>query len=194
MKILVIGVPRSGTTSLIKAVSEKYVSEPFYNRIDNADNAIGIIKEHIRLGNNIKFTVEQYPKDCTSDIKRARFWKRLVALFDKTLLIDRYDFDDHLIAYARLKYCNENGLEIMVPYQDKDYTTSPEIHTKELIDLKNMLTKVSKSTNVPIISYEALFYGDTKKEFLDLGLEYTSQAASQLNPAGRLRNGKKSIL
>ena len=86
MKILVIGVPRSGTTSLIKAVSEKYVSEPFYNRIDNADNAIGIIKEHIRLGNNIKFTVEQYPKDCTSDIKRARFWKRLVALFDKTLL------------------------------------------------------------------------------------------------------------
>jgi hypothetical protein len=27
-----------------------------------------------------------------------------------------------------------------------------------------------------------------------LGLEYTSQAASQLNPAGRLRNGKKSIL
>ena len=57
-----------------------------------------------------------------------------------------------------------------------------------------MLTKVSKSTNVPIISYEALFYGDTKNEFLEMGLEYTSQAAAQLNTAGRLRNGKKSIL
>ncbi len=194
MKVLVIGVPRSGTTSLIKAVSDKYVSEPFYNRFEHSNDAISMIEDLLEKDNNIKLTVEQYPLDCTSDIKRARFWKRLVSLFDKTLLIDRFDFNDHLIAYARLKYCNENGIEIMVPYEDKDYTTSPEVHTEELKGLKEILVKLSRSVNVPIKSYEALFYGDTKNEFSEMGLEFTSKAKAELNPARRLRNGKRSMI
>lgn len=146
MKILLITLPRTGSTSLLKNLSEKYnlkaISEPFnpsnknleqYENFDwNTANEI-CVKTHINH-------------------KDILFYLNFVKLFDRVILVSRRNLK---LCAESLSYAN---------YFDNFSEKYEWINTPNLIDniklVKNFdtdLKKLSELINIDILYYEDLF-------------------------------------
>ena len=146
MKVLLITLPRTGSTSLLKKISEEQklnsISEPF---------------------NDVNGNLEKY-KDYdwknTNDIcvkthinhKNITFYLEFVKFFDKVILLSRKD----LMACAEsLSYANH--------YQNftekYEWIKTPNFNNniKLVKEFNKELKKLSKLTNIKILYYEDLF-------------------------------------
>ena len=98
MKILILGTPRSGTTSLVKFIDShiklpnyKMIIEPFNSELDgyimNIDSIINfknlLIKNLFLIGN------DEYPKDSFANVYEYFEW--CFSYFDKIIILDRKD-------------------------------------------------------------------------------------------------------
>jgi len=150
VKIIIISLPRSGSTSLLHKLSndmklEEY-NEPFraennhkdYNWLDGKDNYI------------VKTLIGQ-PR-----VKNAvSFYKEYCKKFDKIILLSRRDLLDCAKSYAYLQWNlstiskNDNYVWEITPNLNEVYQT--------ILNLNSNLEKLSSEINIDIIYYEDIY-------------------------------------
>jgi hypothetical protein len=187
MKILLLGTPRSGSTSLIRLVNShinlpnyKMVIEPFNNSLYfDGNNTIETLLqyENILVKNLFLIGNDEYPKDSFIDVFEYLNW--CYTYFDKIIVLDRRD----RIAQSESFVINETM------WREKGVGW----HTKKIYDLDGIdksyletmigrytqsgkiLNDIAYTNNFPIFYYEDIFLNHNmkivKKLFEYLGMD-----------------------
>lgn len=165
MKILIISLPRTGSTSLMhKIAGEKNlraISEPFYNTNKKP------IKPYDD-GCLIKTIVNQYPKIVTDPIE---WYVEFSKEFDETILLSRRNLKACIESLAYLNHFKFQGFISNRNYFWEE-TPNYKISEKYINDCDYKINKLSEILNIPIIFYEDIF---------------------DVNSEERLRRGNKEI-
>lgn len=176
MRILIIGTPRSGTSTLMRALS----SSTGY-------------KQYIEPWNpTIKQEMLPYPYDWNDDIvvktivwdipenycqyeSNSVFYKELVKDFDRVVILGRKSREDLLFSFAYQRnldelhnYTRPPG-SWLFPYHLDPRKINLEPYRKEVERVCNSLLEVSKDLDIPITWYEDLYCDnvDYINQFLD---------------------------
>jgi len=194
MKILIIGLPRSGTTSVMRAISESlhlpHYEEPFY--------VSDKLKKHINFFNLksgdfvMKVITHQTPNDCVTDESKRKYWSFLASKFERVILMDRLDFDDHLISYTNLKNCLKKGVSRFKNYDPKNIVISDDIKF-ELTTQKEIMSTISDELKLDILYYEDIFNVENDP-FKILGVPYSCDANRHFDPSVRIRGLRNNII
>lgn len=163
MKILIIGTPRSGTSSLVVGIGEslkyKIISEPFnYTSKDISYNLVKDGKFVIPENCALKNIIRQQPKEM-SEINFIDFYDLFVPLFDKVIVITRIRQDLLIESYLQAL---ETGVWHDKWVKTHEFDDYEEEHQRMETNLK-MLHIVAKRYNLPITYYEELYSGDKEK-------------------------------
>lgn len=226
MRFLIFGVPRSGTTSLYHAIVEQISegeNEPF-----TTDKWVGIyynlskldLESKIKTKKNfcLKSLAHQFPKFLPQKTPPnpksiCDNFNYLSKLFDKVILLDRRNEDEHLESFFNLinkiEIRNKKGRHHAAwgfeswygdEITEKVKNTLIENGFKELLLLlKKSIKNISEKNNIPITYYEDLYSANkdirTKEiEKLELGLN-TNLILKHTHPKHKLRLGdSKPIL
>tara|TARA_B110000285_G_scaffold228608_1_gene291841 strand:+ start:69 stop:647 length:579 start_codon:yes stop_codon:yes gene_type:complete len=192
MKILIIAIPRSGSTTLMNSIGNslklKRIVEPF-NESDNKDvnwdytpeNNV-IVKDLIAI--NVNNPIE--------------FYKNYSKLFDKTILLSRKSTQE-LVESCSFQALQPNQLPNRW-HEKYIYTQKGDISGWKnwMIKTKNNLETLSNELNIEIDWYEDLYCGDEEKivNFLNkhkINVDIP-EFTEYLNPKHRLRQFKKTII
>jgi hypothetical protein len=187
MKILLLGTPRSGSTSLVRLINShinlpnyKMVIEPFNNSLYfDGNNTIKTLLqyENILVKNLFLIGNDEYPKDSFIDVFEYLNW--CYTYFDKIIVLDRRD----RIAQSESFVINETmwrekgiGWHTKKIYDldgiDKSYLeTMIDRYTKS----SKILNDIAYTNNFPIFYYEDIFLNHNmkvvKKLFEYLGMD-----------------------
>jgi hypothetical protein len=146
MKILIISLPRTGSTSLLKKISIENNLKPIGEPFNNTNNNIEIYKNFDWNTEN-NFVVKTHINHMSLD-----FYIDFVKLFDKIILLSRLN----------LKECAES-LAYAAHYKDyaSEYKWHKTPNLEKNIQLVNSfsekLIELSKLINVEISYYENIF-------------------------------------
>jgi hypothetical protein len=161
MKILVISLPRTGSTSFSKKLAKdnnlSFVFEPF------APNA--------ELLNILKNFDTDYKKDdvvvktLINDEYSIDWLIELSKEFDKTYLLSRKDLKQCVDSWAYLNY-NRGEIDFETEYYWEKTPNYDECE-KQIYDWNDKLKLISKQLNIPIRYYEDIF--DSTKNRLRKG-------------------------
>jgi hypothetical protein len=151
MKILLITLPRTGSTSLLKKIAEEQnlilISEPFNNINGNLEKYKNYNWENI---NDICVKTHINHKDVT-------FYLEFVKFFDEVILLSRKDLN---ACAESLSYANyfQNFTE------KYDWINTPNLNEniKLVKKFNEDLEKLSKLININILYYEDLFNLESK--------------------------------
>ena len=151
MKILLITLPRTGSTSLLKKIAEEQnlilISEPFNNINGNLEKYKNYNWENI---NDICVKTHINHKDVT-------FYLEFVKFFDEVILLSRKDLN---ACAESLSYANhfQNFTE---KYK---WIKTPNLNEniKLVKEFNEELEKLSKLTNIKISYYEELFDSESE--------------------------------
>jgi hypothetical protein len=151
MKILLITLPRTGSTSLLKKIAEEQnlilISEPFNNINGNLEKYKNYNWENI---NDICVKTHINHKDVT-------FYLEFVKFFDEVILLSRKDLN---ACAESLSYANyfQNFTE------KYDWINTPNLNEniKLVKKFNEDLKKLSKLININILYYEDLFNLESK--------------------------------
>jgi len=151
MKILLITLPRTGSTSLLKKISKEQklnsISEPFNNVNGNLEK----YKDY-KWKNENDICVKTHINH-----KSIRFYLDFVKFFDKVILLSRKDLN----ALAEsLSYANH-----FQNFTEKyEWITTPNLNQniKLVKEFNKELEKLSKLINIDILYYEDLFNSESE--------------------------------
>ena len=184
MNFLIISSPRCGSTSLQKSISNSYNSKLIYE----PDSPWGIQQKNYKLENVVVKTMF-HQIDNTSVIlgnlplsffdKCYNFYCDLIPKFDNVILLGRENTKDHAESLANLY----NGSSDSEKYEYKlDIDLNPIINQ---LSLENAyLKKLSDNFNIPMDTYESIYYGDglkNKQIRLDYNILDTKNKLRQIN-------------
>jgi hypothetical protein len=186
MRILLLGTPRSGSTSLVKLIDShislpnyKMFIEPFNKVLHNDFNSITPLLEfeNILVKNLFLIGNDEYPNDSFKNVYEYLDW--CYTFFDKIIILDRID----TVAQSESFVVNETN------WRER----GTDWHTKKIYDLskidarylQTMIERYTQSTtilkdisvknNFPIFYYEDIFLNhnveDMKKLFVYLEME-----------------------
>lgn len=156
---LIIGIPRSGTTSLMKSIASAYelpyVYEPFRHSISNFEINNVVLKTQLNQIDNQMYTEivdESHLEKC------VEFYTKFSKQFDKTILIVR----NNIIQGAQSLAVQYNGME-----ERSKYVYYPELYDEtanKLIGkiklINEYMIKLSDNLSIPIDTYENVYYGN----------------------------------
>jgi hypothetical protein len=207
MKILLLGTPRSGSTSLVRLIDShinlfnyKMFIEPFNSILDNATDSINpLLKyENILVKNLFLSGNDEYPKGSFKDMFEYLNW--CYSFFDKIIILDRKD----KVAQSESFTINET----MWREKGLDWHT-PKIYDIDKIEpsyLKTMLGRYIKSSeilhnisnqhNFPIFYFEDIFLNKSRKHiellfsYLDMELNELNYTEYILSPIRKVRINK----
>lgn len=152
MKILIISLPRCGSTSLMGSLSQKYgldeIFEPWnYNRVR-------VQYESSKPNIVLKTIIGQHPKEVTPD-QSLNWLKTLTKEFDETILLSRKDLKSCAESWAYLNFHKKTHNSLEKYY----YIDPPNLEWAiNDIEIKNKkLVTLSKEINIPITYYEDIF-------------------------------------
>ena len=214
MKILILGTPRSGSTSLVKFINShinlsnyQMVIEPFNNTLYfNRNNTIETLLqyENILVKNLFLIDNDEYPKESFIDGFEYLNW--CYTYFDKIIILDRKD----KIAQSESFAVNETSMrESGVGWH------TPKIYDVEKIEpsyIKTMIDRYTKSSEIlhniaskqkfPIFYYEDIFLEKSRKyieqlfNYLDIEINESSYIEYILSPHRRVRidKNKQSLI
>lgn len=163
MKILIIGTPRSGTSSLTiaigKSLNYKIFSEPFnYSVKHKQSNFIKNDKIIIPENSVLKNIIRQQPKEL-SNIHWLEFYEQFIPLFDKVILITRIRQDLLLESFLQAQETNVWHEKWVKTHEFKNC----EETKKRMEENLEMLQTLSKKYKLPITLYENLYSGEEGK-------------------------------
>ena len=192
MKILIISVPRSGSTTLIKALSStlklKKIDEPFN------EGLWGSVKYDIIPENNV--VVKSLIDIVVPNHNTINFYKEYSKLFDKTIILSRHNVKELSESYAFQAWKNSKNPNTW--HQKYTYSQNGDIDKWVEFMIKNKadLEILSNELNIEIDWYEDLYCGDEEKivNFLNkhkLNVDIP-KFCNPLNPIHRLRQIKKT--
>ena len=224
--ILIVGVHRSGTTFLGDKLSKqvgKFISEPWNSwvHLDSYKASTYPINSYISKFNNVVKTFpDQLPINYTGN--RLDWLLELVEYMgiDRTILISRKDFKEHLTSYTNLMYrvyrhrqffkktgIFDSSLKLPVhsEWREEDIPKwflnlkEQKINNKEdLINNRDLLFKLSTSIDKKITWYEDLFGEDREKSLeiiksWDLGIN-ENKLNIDLNPMHKKKKPNRTAL
>jgi len=186
MKLLILGLPRTGTSNLLYKISEQgfaKISEP-YNiplhknkypwplRWDSYKTDIVVKHLVFSNSNSQQLPLPKYTKD--KEFSITLFAKE----FDKIILLDRRDYKIHLESYINLHYkmkYNKESLHLKYNYKEipSEYINNFLQKNKQidLIESKELIKELSTILNIPITWYEDL-YGEDRIKSLKIIQEW----------------------
>lgn len=206
MKILILGISRSGTTSLRRGFAQqnyKTIGEPFNELVTgNRNYPLEELSNDIDIC--VKTLCDQVPKNI--DLSFDDFIKKFVKDFDKIILLDRMNDIEHEESFVHLMWRlsrNEDAhtewTADIVPQEFKDNFYYHNQHTHIYLQ-KEQLKRISEYTNTPITWYEEL-YGEDRLKSFDIINKWNIENIDPfelneyLNPKNKLKKGdKKSII
>ena len=176
MKILIIGCVRTGTTSLLDGiVQQNYyrISEPF-NRLYR-DVLLYPIDFSLHKNICVKTITYQKPNEY-NEYDIIYFYKKFIKNFDRIILLDRYNFEEHWISSVNLYWKGRIKEEKKL----KDWPQHSRWYISDLtnemikecktgwwndffIQQKYQIKEISKEFNIDITYYEDLFGEDRNK-------------------------------
>ena len=187
MRVLILGTPRSGSTSLVRLVNShinlpnyKMVIEPFNNSLYfDGNNTIETLLqyENILVKNLFLIGNDEYPKDSFIDVFEYLNW--CYTYFDKIIVLDR----KNRIAQSESFVINETmWREKGIGWHTKKIYDLDRIDKSYLETMIDRYTKSSKilndiayTNNFPIFYYEDIFLNHNmkvvKKLFEYLGMD-----------------------
>ena len=215
MKVLIVGLPRSGTTSLQNSFSDQgytKINEPYNYALDISNQKLVNKtinydyppKEVIEEDNVIVKTIVGH----IADIWEHDWYSFIIEFskhFDKVILLDRLQFEEHLMSVVHLKYKLSKGESVRQKWIRDDINDDflagyMAAGGDELLkNDKAQLKRISDKLNIPITYYENLYSDDRIAVFelinkwnLDIDpfdmLDY-------LDPSKKLKqNDKKSVI
>jgi len=146
MKILIIALGRTGSTSLLFKLAE--------------ENGLSVIMEPLKRNEYredendiiIKTLIWQIP-----DGENPENWfKYLISKFDKTILLTRRDLRGLTESLAYYRYHKHNGFHSNTPYLWEKTPNYDEIESL-VIQSNDILNKIGKELNIEITYYEDIF-------------------------------------
>lgn len=193
MKILIIGPPRSGTSSFIRELCDitKYegIGEP-YNYSRSVKNYYDY---PIKLKDNTvcKTLTLQTPVEFKNDF--LKFIQEFNKYFDKTILLTRLNKEDHILSLLNLKVRflkNQNQHNHWYKEDIKDYRHLVNYETDVLPHI-NAVNRTASLLNLTPIPYEELYGDDREKslkiiESFNLNLD-SKELNERLDPKYRYR-------
>lgn len=211
MKLLIVGTPRSGTTSLIRGIGNqgffKY-GEPFNPVRKGFTGNYNDILNDLNTTKNIvvKCLCEQIPIDTKYyPIDPIDFYRQFAKKFDRVILLDRSDMWKHKQSMVFLiwRLVNKKSVhsrwtwdEIPNKFKKEEY---PALKWEErLLKQKKDLIKLSDYIDIPIIYYENLYSKDRVRSLniiksWDLPIDpYVLN--EYLDPLYKLKQDKKTII
>jgi len=168
MRILLLGTPRSGSTSLVKLIDShislpnyKMFIEPFNEVLHNDFNSITPLLEfeHILVKNLFLIGNDEYPKDSFKNVHEYLDW--CYTFFDKIIILDRID----KVAQSESFVINET----IWRERRTDWHTQKvyDLSKIDVVYLQTMIERYTQSTtilkdisvknNFPIFYYEDIF-------------------------------------
>jgi hypothetical protein len=167
MKILIIALPRTGSTSLGETMRKKYnikkyLFEPF-NPL-----SIGIERYNSNENNIVVKTLVFQSLDEIKQEDRIEWLINLTKEFDEVILLSRKDLKACGESWAYLNYYHD--MKKFMFYENYLWKTTPhdQWRYEQVLSYHTDLEFISKSINIPITYYEDIF---------------------DLNGPGRLRKG-----
>jgi hypothetical protein len=186
MKILIIGTPRSGTTSLIRGIgNQNYFSkgEPYNYRIGpnmyNNTYPLKEVSEYEKIV--VKTLAQQVPKE-KEGTDPIDFGVEFCSYFDKIILLDRLIWKSHWESFINLHRLVEKKQTFPInkeKYQqmmfgpwipnsltNKDFEWAYQKNLdKVLKEDKKIIAGISEKLNIPITYYEKLYSEDRMEAF-----------------------------
>jgi hypothetical protein len=151
MKVLLITLPRTGSTSLLKNLSEQYnlkvISEPF-------NNVNGNLKKYKNFD---WINIDNICVKTHINHKSVRFYLEFIKFFDEVILLSRKDLN---ACAESLSYAN-----YFKNFTEKyEWINTPNLNEniKLVKEFNKNLSKLSKLTNIKISYYEDLFNSESK--------------------------------
>lgn len=201
MKILIIGIARSGTTSLLNGISKQgytKIYEPYFDKNNN--------KKFTLSNDNIvvKTIFGQLPKNYKKEWKE--FIKELIPKFDKIIWLDRKNMIEHCESFINLHYRSSlepptsvskkwKMSEIPKSFNTDDYNKKI---TKALQAEKQTFKELVDELNYKITWYEDLYNKDRIHSFETINkwnLELDSFDLNEyLTPSKKYRQNNESYL
>lgn len=152
MKIIIISIPRSGSTSLMKKLSSEngldFIFEPWntsrprekYNA--ERDNVV------------LKTIVDQFPPNITQE-NSLEWYMSFVKDFDQIILLSRRDLDSCAESWAHFNHYYKTYLSTEKYYYDNP--PNLEWAKKDITEKHNKLLEFGEKLNIPITYYEDVF-------------------------------------
>ncbi len=207
MKILLLGTPRSGSTSLVRLIDShisvfnyKMFIEPFNSILDTSIDSINpLLKyENILVKNLFLIGNDEYPKDSFKDIFEYLNW--CYSFFDKIIILDRKD----KVAQSESFTVNETmwrekGLDWHTPkIYDMDKIEPSYLKTMfdRYTESSEILYNISKQYDFPIFYFEDIFLNKSRKHiellfsYLDMELNELNYTEYILSPIRKVRINK----
>ena len=208
MKILILGTPRSGSTSLVKFIDShiklsnyKMVIEPFNNSLYfKGDSNIETLLqyENILVKNLFLLGHEEYPTKSFNNIYEYLKW--CYSYFDKIIILDRKDKLAQSESFAvNETSMREEGIDWHTPkIYDVEKIESSYIKTMidRYIESGEILKNISDTNNFPIFYYEDIFLNKSRKHieflfsYLDMEMDESNYMEWILSPYRRVRIDK----
>ena len=208
MKILILGTPRSGSTSLVKFIDShiklsnyKMVIEPFNNSLYfKGDSNIETLLqyENILVKNLFLLGHEEYPTKSFNNIYGYLTW--CYSYFDKIIILDRKDKLAQSESFAvNETSMRERGIGWHVP-KIYDVEKIEPSYIKTMIDRYTesgkILKNISDTNNFPIFYYEDIFLEKNRKHieqlfsYLDMEIDESNYMEWIVSPYRRVRIDK----
>lgn len=153
MKILIISLPRTGSTNLMRDLSRKHKIKSVFEPFDGSDReSYNMNMKNIVL----KTIVEQQPN---KDLPYLDFIKDLISQFDQTILLSRRNLNECAQSHAYFVYNRGNGFT-----SNSEYFWEPtpidDLCFRNITKWNGILEKLSNDLEIPITYYEDIY--DTK--------------------------------
>lgn len=143
MRILIISLPRTGSTSLLKRYVEKYKLD----RFDEPFSSLGNREYNLEDGSAVKTIISH---------KSVEFYSEYSTHFNEVILLSRKDLKACAESMAFLSYNIDKGYK-----HNRDYTWeyTPNLESTKVYiqECSKDLEKLSENINIPITYYEDIF-------------------------------------
>jgi hypothetical protein len=213
MKILLLGTPRSGSTSLVKFIDShiklsnyQMCIEPFNRNLypnkeydEDRDTILYVTKyNNVLVKNLFLLGHEEYPIKSFNDIYEYLNW--CYSYFDKIIILDRKDKLAQSESFAvNETSMRERGIGWHTP-KIYDVDKIEPSYIKTMIDRYTesgeILKEISDTNNFPIFYYEDIFLNKSRKHiellfsYLDMEMDETNYIEWILSPDRRVRINK----
>jgi hypothetical protein len=213
MKILLLGTPRSGSTSLVKFIDShiklsnyQMCIEPFNRNLypnkeydEDRDTILYVTKyNNVLVKNLFLLGHEEYPIKSFNDIYEYLNW--CYSYFDKIIILDRKDKLAQSESFAvNETSMRERGIGWHTP-KIYDVDKIEPSYIKTMIDRYTesgeILKEISDTNNFPIFYYEDIFLNKSRKHiellfsYLDMEMDESNYIEWILSPDRRVRINK----
>lgn len=144
MRILIISLPRTGSTSLLHKISKEKNLKPFFEPFDGSNR----VKYNNNNNSVVKTIICHHPNNL-----------ELIGKFDDVILLNRRDLNELIESHSYQTYFSKiRGYNFNNPYI---YEKPPEeiynICTSDVLNWNEQMKHLSEITNIPITYYEDIF-------------------------------------